>query len=181
MNKSKVGERMAIRGKTVWHEGRAKLTRVATSAARWSIDAARSGVAKGVFAAASLPRATMELVYPGSCVSCHAELNADDRRAADLPFCRSCFDSLDLLAEPTCRRCGGPLPALSSGSSAQHDGDDRRKDCYRCRGHKLWFEETIAAGLYSGRLRDLLLAMKRAEGDPLSLAKAPESGPGQSR
>jgi predicted amidophosphoribosyltransferase len=34
----------------------------------------------------------------------------------------------------------------------------------------LWFDETIAAGLYAGRLRELLLRMKEAEGDPLSLA-----------
>jgi ComF family protein len=42
--------------------------------------------------------------------------------------------------------------------------------CARCRGRKLWFDETIAAGLYSGRLRELLLRMKRVEGDDLSLA-----------
>jgi predicted amidophosphoribosyltransferase len=34
----------------------------------------------------------------------------------------------------------------------------------------MWFDETIAAGLYVGRLRDLLLRMKQAAGDPLSLA-----------
>jgi predicted amidophosphoribosyltransferase len=34
----------------------------------------------------------------------------------------------------------------------------------------LWFDETICAGLYRGRLRELLLSMKRAEGDWVSLA-----------
>jgi ComF family protein len=34
----------------------------------------------------------------------------------------------------------------------------------------LWFDETIAAGSYSGRLRELLLQMKQAEGDAISLA-----------
>jgi ComF family protein len=42
--------------------------------------------------------------------------------------------------------------------------------CARCRGRKLWFDATIAAGLYSNRLRELVLRMKRAEGDALSLA-----------
>jgi ComF family protein len=40
----------------------------------------------------------------------------------------------------------------------------------RCRGHKLWFDETFAAGLYASRLRELVLRMKQSEGDPLSLA-----------
>jgi ComF family protein len=34
----------------------------------------------------------------------------------------------------------------------------------------MWFDQTIAVGLYAGRLRELLLRMKQAEGDPLSLA-----------
>jgi predicted amidophosphoribosyltransferase len=34
----------------------------------------------------------------------------------------------------------------------------------------LWFDETLAAGLYDGRLRELVLRMKQAQGDPLSLA-----------
>jgi len=34
----------------------------------------------------------------------------------------------------------------------------------------MWFDETIAAGLYEGRLRELLLRMKTDKGDPLSLA-----------
>jgi predicted amidophosphoribosyltransferase len=34
----------------------------------------------------------------------------------------------------------------------------------------LWFNETVAVGLYSGILREMVLRMKRVEGDPLSLA-----------
>ena len=34
----------------------------------------------------------------------------------------------------------------------------------------MWFDATIALGHYSGRLRELLLRMKQAEGDALSLA-----------
>jgi ComF family protein len=45
-----------------------------------------------------------------------------------------------------------------------------RAGCYRCRGRKLWFDETVALGHYEGRLRDIVLHMKRAEGDALSLA-----------
>ena len=42
--------------------------------------------------------------------------------------------------------------------------------CFRCGGRKVWFDETVAAGLYSGLLRELVLRMKRSEGDGLSLA-----------
>jgi predicted amidophosphoribosyltransferase len=44
-----------------------------------------------------------------------------------------------------------------------------RADCYRCRGPRLWFDETVALGAYEGSLREIILRMKSAEGDPLSL------------
>jgi predicted amidophosphoribosyltransferase len=87
-----------------------------------------------------------------------------------LPFCIDCYDSLDLLHEPMCPRCGGPLPQLSNPHRKDADTAAKPNGCYRCRGRKLWFDETIAAGLYEGRLRELLLAMKSDKGDPLSLA-----------
>jgi ComF family protein len=34
----------------------------------------------------------------------------------------------------------------------------------------MWFDETIAAGLYAGRLREMLLQMKQSTGNSLSLA-----------
>jgi predicted amidophosphoribosyltransferase len=34
----------------------------------------------------------------------------------------------------------------------------------------MWFDEVIAAGLYAGLLREVVLRMKGLEGDPLSLA-----------
>jgi predicted amidophosphoribosyltransferase len=104
----------------------------------------------------------MELVFPGACIHCHAELNAGEAGDAEVPFCRACYEQLDLLAEPTCRRCSGPLPRLRA---APESGG-----CFRCRGRRLWFDETIAAGLYAGLFRELVLRMKRSEGDPLSLA-----------
>jgi ComF family protein len=67
---------------------------------------------------------------------------------------------MDLIAEPKCVRCAAPLPAYTS----------RRDGCFRCDGRKLWFDETVALGMYEGRLRDLILRMKRSDGDSLSLA-----------
>ena len=135
---------MTSQRKAAWNESTAKLTRFAASTARWSIGAARSRMAKGLSAAMALPRATMELVFPDACVGCHAELNSETARAVDLPFCGVCFDELELLPEPMCPRCGGPLPELSNVA-------EKREDCFRCQDHKLWFHETIAAGLYAGQ------------------------------
>jgi predicted amidophosphoribosyltransferase len=59
---------------------------------------------------------------------------------------------------------------LGSPAEGQPSWRTNHSGCYRCRGRKLWFDETIAAGSYSGRLRELLLQMKQAEGDWVSLA-----------
>jgi ComF family protein len=138
-------------------------------ARRW-IGGARLGLAKGLSAAGALRRATIELVFPGSCVSCHAELDGDGSNAGALPFCETCFDTLDLLDEPTCRRCSAPLPQLSARSESQQADKSTNAGCFHCRERKLWFDETIAAGLYGGRLRELLLSMKQVNGDSVSLA-----------
>jgi ComF family protein len=156
-------------GRVLGNERGARLTGIVADAARRAISAARFGMQQGLMAASGLGRATLDLVFPGTCVSCRAELDGDDSCAATLPFCGACFDSLPLLDEPMCRRCGGPLPDLGGGAMDTHDKNSVH-GCFRCRGPKLWFEETICAGLYRGRLRELLLQMKRADGDPVSLA-----------
>ncbi len=154
---------MATRCDMARHERGSRATRFAATAARWSMGAARSGLMRGWSAIAVLPRATMELMFPSACVSCHAELNSDEMGAGGLPICEACYEALDLLHEPMCRRCGGPLPVMSASKRAS-------EGCYRCRGRKMWFDETIAAGLYGGRLRELLLTMKSDKGDATSLA-----------
>jgi ComF family protein len=112
----------------------------------------------------------MDLAFPAACASCQIELDTDDTASVRLPFCTECYDSLDLLQEPMCRRCGGPLPLLTKTASDGAGDSAAPVGCYRCGGRKMWFDETIAAGLYEGRLRQLMLAMKSDKGDPLSLA-----------
>jgi ComF family protein len=112
----------------------------------------------------------MALVFPAACVSCHAELDSDVTRETDLPFCDDCYVSLEILSEPLCRRCGGPLPVLNDAPNCEHKNAKHAVGCFRCLGRKMWFDETIAAGLYSGKLRELVLRMKRSEGDAISLA-----------
>jgi ComF family protein len=153
---------MADDRKVAWQDRPANLARLARNAAHWSATVARSCTAKSRAMAADWRCATVELAFPRACVSCRAEIGADESTAAGLLFCRNCYDELPFLADPTCRQCGGPLPRLSRGPEAG--------GCFRCRGRKLWFHETLAAGLYADLWRELVLRMKRAEGDPLSLA-----------
>jgi predicted amidophosphoribosyltransferase len=152
-----------------------RIIRALTAAARVPASAARNCVESGLTSAAAWRRATLDLVFPPNCVSCLVEIGGDDPSGSDLPLCEACLDEMELLSGPTCRRCCAPVPNLREPRLEEHPAsklmDSSQYDgCYRCRGRKLWFDETVAAGLYEGRLRELLLRMKQAEGDPLSLA-----------
>lgn len=59
-----------------------------------------------------------------------------------------------------CPRCGAPVPDSMPPAS---------QGCAHCRGRRLWFDGAIALGEYTGRLREMVLAMKPASGDRLSL------------
>jgi len=87
-----------------------------------------------------------------------------------LPLCEACLDEMELFHGPTCRRCGAPVPRVAVSPDRGKGSAAKESGCYRCRGRKLWFDETIAAGLYGDRLRELLLRMKTSTGDSLSLA-----------
>src|SRR5687767_1275549 len=146
-----------------------KLARRLRVAAKWSSTVALRGAANGLAAAGKMRRATLDLVYPAACASCQAEF-ADGPPDPSLPLCRACLDEIELIDGPTCRQCGAPVPRLGRDRDMPAIHAAKPGGCARCRGRKLWFDETIAAGVYSGRLRELLLQMKRVEGDGLSLA-----------
>lgn len=149
----------------------ASAMRFTRTAGRHSFSAMQNGLKRTMRAATALPRATIELVFPPACASCGSELDPDESPLRDVRLCDPCYDSIDVLHEPMCRRCGGPLPLLSNPGKASEPADAKTPaGCYRCRGRrKMWFDETVAAGLYEGRLRELLLTMKTDQGDPLSL------------
>lgn len=116
------------------------------------------------------PSAAVELIYPPACTSCGIELEDDNRRAVRRFFCDECFESLEILHEPMCLRCAGPLPLLSQPAEHSAHHGSKADGCYRCRGRKLWFDETVTAGLYEGLIRELVLRMKQSTGDQLSIA-----------
>jgi predicted amidophosphoribosyltransferase len=120
-------------------------------------------------AAKTSRRGIADLLFPPSCVNCAAELDeAASRR--DVSLCEACLDEMELFADPMCARCGAPVPGIASYESELLQGPRARDGCYRCSKRKLWFDETVALGAYDGSLRAIVLRMKNAEGDRLSLA-----------
>lgn len=110
-----------------------------------------------------LRRGLVDVLFPGACTSCGDEL-ADAPSEIELPFCADCLESFELFDGPTCEQCGVALRETECLRESKRGG------CVYCDGRKLWFDGTIAAGLYAGRLRELLLRMKHAQGQGLALA-----------
>jgi predicted amidophosphoribosyltransferase len=115
-------------------------------------------------------RGIADLLFPPSCASCAAELDETTGSDRDVRLCDSCLDEMEIFSEPMCVRCGSPVPGVVADEAQVATMPRKRAGCYRCGGRKLWFDETIALGHYDGRLRDIVLHMKRATGDALSLA-----------
>jgi len=98
------------------------------------------------------------LLFPPRCVSCDADLlEAED----GLLLCDGCQKELAPREWFGCPRCGAACPpSLAS------------PDCHRCRGLRLHFDAVVPLGSYHGLLRDSVLKMKRAWGEPLSMTIA---------
>jgi ComF family protein len=117
----------------------------------------RSLAAAGAHLARWSRRATLDLLFPGACAGCHAEMAAADATS----FCGECIGRLKVLRGANCARCSAPLSGIAA-----------RQRCHLCNGKKLWFDEAIALGEYEGLLRDWLLAMKHGRSESLALALA---------
>jgi ComF family protein len=110
-----------------------------------------------------LSRAALDVIFPSACLSCGAERADGGFASDDASFCRACLANFALSAGGACPRCAAPLPG---GGAAQQ----RPSPCVHCQGRRFAFHAAIAAGRYAGRLRELILRMKRAEENVLSLA-----------
>jgi len=107
-------------------------------------------------------QAALDLVFPAACAACGREMECSDGNEIDYSLCDGCVNQLALFTGPTCGQCDAPVPVAT----------DSQKGCIRCRGRRLWFDETVALGEYAGRLRELLLRMKHSGGNATSLAVA---------
>jgi predicted amidophosphoribosyltransferase len=137
-------------------------TEVESGPRRWRQAAQRCGWPGGMPGLGAVGRAVQDVVFPPMCVSCRTVIDADRSAGPGVRLCRRCVDELELIGGPTCRQCGAPVP----------DAVGAVGHCIRCGRRKFWFDETIALGHYAGRLRQMLLAMKQASGNPTSLAVA---------
>jgi ComF family protein len=76
------------------------------------------------------------------------------------PFCADCRKALSADPRPQCPRCAasvGPFAAVADG-------------CPLCRGTSFAFHKVTRLGPYEGRLREVVLRMKRASGEALAEA-----------
>jgi len=118
-------------------------------------------------------RGLADLLFPPSCACCGVELDEPSVARPDVRLCDDCFEQLEIFSEPMCVRCGAPLPGVvvsEKEARATLASLPTRIGCYHCARTKLWFDHTIAVGAYDGALREIVLRMKRVEGDALSIA-----------
>ena len=115
-------------------------------------------------------RGIADLLFPPSCARCATELDDSTEADRDVRLCDSCLEEMEIFSEPMCVRCGVPVPKVLFPEAEIGPSLPTPDGCYHCSGRKLWFDETIALGAYEGLLRDIVLRMKRATGDSLTLA-----------
>ncbi len=115
-------------------------------------------------------RRLADLLFPPSCANCAAEMDEAAISGRDVQLCDGCLEEMEIFSEPMCVRCGAPVPGFLAEGHQAAKVPHARDGCYRCTGRKLWFDETIALGAYEASLREIVLRMKNAEGDSLSLA-----------
>jgi ComF family protein len=121
-------------------------------------------------AAKVMRRGLADLLFSPSCANCAAELDETAGVDRDASLCDGCLDEMEIFSEPMCGRCAAPVPGILRAADRVAQESRSRTGCYRCSKRKLWFDETIALGSYEGSLREIVLRMKRADGDSLSLA-----------
>jgi ComF family protein len=95
----------------------------------------------------------LHLLYPAACHVCNAPLPPDAG-----PFCPDCRKALTVDPHPQCPRCAG-----SVGPFAEVAGG-----CPHCRGTSFPFAKVVRLGPYEGRLREVVLRLKRASGEGLA-------------
>lgn len=79
----------------------------------------------------------LDLVYPPFCLTCET--------AGGSYFCAKCEETIDLIQPPCCYKCGTPSESFL---------------CSDCKEREFAFERARSAGVYDGKLRDAIHALK---------------------
>jgi len=75
------------------------------------------------------------------------------------PICNACWTEIPVQRDPLCQRCGDSLDSISAQIPAKSDSR-AASSCRACRLAPPPFERAVAWGIYQGRLRDLIHALK---------------------
>ncbi len=90
------------------------------------------------------------LLLPAFCRKCGIRILTEE----NLYFCEDCWGTIELVQEPKCPRCGRPHSRRVGFEPIESF------ECSECFGQKLWVENTCAAGLHTGVLRDAVHLLK---------------------
>jgi ComF family protein len=93
-----------------------------------------------------LAQGLLQILYPGVCNVCGRALTPEEAGC-----CTGCRSILTHDPYPSCSRCGATVGPYVAGPD----------DCPHCRGAHFYFDRTCRLGPYQGRLRELILLMKR--------------------
>lgn len=87
-------------------------------------------------------------LLPASCALCGSPLP----RLASVPICDLCWREIPLQNQPSCARCGDALPGSAASSFSTL--------CRACRMAPPPFVRAVSYGLYQGRMREAIHALK---------------------
>ena len=96
-----------------------------------------------------------ELIFPRACLVCSSPFDALPDPHAICPSCRTSILEDPLESCPRCSGTVGPFTASEDGSA-------------KCRDDKFAFDRAFRLGPYDGLLKDVVLRMKHAAGEPLA-------------
>lgn len=100
----------------------------------------------------------LAVIFPSGCVLCGAELGSEGKHR----ICVECWASIEPWRGPACARCGLPFPS-------PHALDSTAAECGGCRAEAPPFDRARSFGLYTGKLRQLVLRLKFGGEDRLGL------------
>ncbi len=90
------------------------------------------------------------LFLPAFCRKCGVRILTED----NLYFCADCWSTIETVTEPKCPRCGRPHSIRAGFDPIESF------TCSECSAQKLWFDNTYAAGIHAGVLRDAIHLLK---------------------
>ncbi|MGO8816408.1 MAG: double zinc ribbon domain-containing protein [Terriglobia bacterium] len=93
----------------------------------------------------------LAVAFPTDCGLCGGELSSH----TGLRICQTCWASIEPWGGPLCRRCGLPFPSPRALDSSV-------AECGECRAGEPGFDGARSFGLYTGKLRLVVLRMKFA-------------------